>query len=123
MAILLLSAAKPQVDAGKLKVLAVMHDKRVPIFPQTPTTYEEGYDVGYTSFDIGTYAPAKTPIERIKILDEAIKKTTQDETFISTMKGIGELVEYGNTENFTKRYNDTLITMTKIFKELGYLPN
>ena len=106
-----------------MKVLAVMHDKRVPAFPKTPTTYEEGYDVGYTSFDIGTYAPAKTPMERIKFLAEAIKKTTQDESFKSTMEGVGEIVDYADTETFTKRYNATLETMTKLFKELGYLPN
>jgi len=121
MAILLISAARPQVAAGKMKVLAVMHPSRVPSFADIPTTYEEGYDVGYTSFDIGTYAPAKTPVERIKVLDEAIKKTTQDGEFKSTMDGIGEIVNYTDTATFTKNRKADQSAMTAVFKELGYL--
>lgn len=121
MAILLVSAARPQVAAGKLKILAVMHTKRIPAFPDIPTTLEEGYDVGFSSFDIGTYAPAKTPVERIKILNEAIKKTTQDEEFKSSMEKIGEIVNYTDTETFSKNRDAVQRTMTSIFKDLGYL--
>ncbi len=123
MGIILVSSAKPHVDAGTLKVLAVLHEERIPTFPNLPTTYEEGYDVGFSSFDIGTYAPVKTPVERIKVLAEAIRKTTQDESFKSTMDKVGEIVVYSDTETFRKRYQATQEAMTKIFKELGYLPN
>ncbi len=121
MAILLVSAAHPQVSAGKMKVLAVMHPARVPSFADIPTTYEEGYDVGFTSFDIGTYAPAKTPAQRIKILDEAIRKTTQDREFKAGMDAIGEIVNYADTATFTKNRNVVLSAMTAVFKDLGYL--
>ena len=36
-------AAKPQADAGKVKVLAVMASRRVPMLPDVPTMIEAGY--------------------------------------------------------------------------------
>jgi len=121
MAILLVASAKPHVQAGTMKILAVLHDERIPAFPTVPTNYEEGFDVGFSSFDIGTYVAAKTPADRIKALAEAIRKTTQDEEFKSAMGKLGELVTYGDTQTFQQRYNATLEAMTRIFKELGYL--
>jgi putative tricarboxylic transport membrane protein len=38
-------AAKPQVDAGKLRVLAVSGDQRVGALPNSPTFKEQGYNV------------------------------------------------------------------------------
>jgi tripartite-type tricarboxylate transporter receptor subunit TctC len=53
--------AQPQVEAGKVRVLAVTSKQRLPQMPNVPTFVENGY-AGYTpTFWAGLYAPAGTP--------------------------------------------------------------
>ena len=61
---------QPQVDAGKLKALAVIGDARSPALPDTPSFGELGISFPYRSAFFGMMAPEKTPLElREKIAD------------------------------------------------------
>ena len=55
-----LGAAIPQIQEGKLQLLAVPGKKRSPIFPEAPTLIELGVDVDLV-WVCGVYAPAGTP--------------------------------------------------------------
>ena len=53
--------AIPQVQAGKLKALAVTGRKRMPVVPDVPTAIEQGFP-DYELFNwVGAYVPARTP--------------------------------------------------------------
>lgn len=56
----LTSSAAELVRAGKVRVLAVTNDKRVPIYPNVPTVHEIVPGVQAVSY-VGISAPAKTP--------------------------------------------------------------
>lgn len=61
VAILNYGTAKAQVQAGKLRYLAVMGDKRSPFLPDVPTFEEQGLK-GFTRYSwIGLFLPAATP--------------------------------------------------------------
>jgi len=67
-AFLPLLAVKPQVEAGKVRVLAISTPKRSPLLPQVPTFTEEGYPDLEIYIWSGISAPANTPdvlIERL----------------------------------------------------------
>jgi len=67
-AFLPLLAVKPQVEAGKVRVLAISTPKRSPLLPQVPTFTEEGYPDLEIYIWSGISAPAGTPdavIERL----------------------------------------------------------
>jgi len=70
--------------AGKLKVLAVMADQRLPDYPDVPTLKELGYASGQALWS-ALYAPAKTPrnvLETIqKITAQALKSKEVQDTF------------------------------------------
>lgn len=51
----------PQVRAGKLRMLAVMGEKRVPAFPEVPTMKEQGLPNLVVETWYGLFAPASTP--------------------------------------------------------------
>lgn len=51
---------KPQIDAGKLRLLALTGYKRSPFFPDTPTLEESGI-TGFGADWSGVFAPAGTP--------------------------------------------------------------
>ena len=54
-------ALKGQIDAGKLRALAVGSHERMSAFPQLPTVDESGYKDFETSQWYGILVPAKTP--------------------------------------------------------------
>lgn len=64
--------ALPQVQAGKLRVLASGSDKRLPQLPNVPTLAEAGLDVGSVDMWYGVLAPKGTPPEIVARLTAAI---------------------------------------------------
>ena len=56
--------------AGKLRVLAVMADERLPEYPDAPTLKELGYANGKGLWS-ALYAPAKTPPDVLETLHKA----------------------------------------------------
>jgi tripartite-type tricarboxylate transporter receptor subunit TctC len=74
--------------AGKIKVLAVMAEKRLPDYPDVPTLKELGYASGEALWS-ALYAPAKTPrnvLETIqRVTAQALKSQEVQETFAKQM--------------------------------------
>lgn len=87
--------ALSQIEAGQLKVLAIMSDERSPLFPDVPTFKETGFDF-YVRAWAALTAPAGTPQEVMDILTEAFMKAAQDPEFKEYMRNQGiEPVEIG----------------------------
>jgi tripartite-type tricarboxylate transporter receptor subunit TctC len=95
-----------QVKGGKMKVLAVMSDKRSAILPNVPTLKEKGIDLA-----IGTWraigAPAGTPDEAVKFLQDGFAKGIKEKSFVDFM----------NARGLTIRYLDTRDTVDFVTKE------
>lgn len=66
-----------QVQAGTLKILAIMADERSVMFPDVPTFKELGYDMTIRSWAC-VVAPKDTPEEILTILRDAAEKTCAD---------------------------------------------
>jgi putative tricarboxylic transport membrane protein len=70
----------PQVRAGKLRILAIMTDKRSPIIPDVPTFKELGYN--FTSGSArGFSMPKNTPKPVIDTFASAVKQVMSTEEF------------------------------------------
>jgi len=68
------SALLPQIQAGKLRVLAVAAGERWPEFPDVPTLVETGYlDTPYDTV-FGVVAPTGTPVAVIARLNAIINE-------------------------------------------------
>ena len=81
--------AKPLLDAGKIKVLAVASAHRAPMLPQVPTMDEAGVPGFELSSWYGILAPAKTPPEVVDRLSKEIAKAKADPGFVATMRSQG----------------------------------
>lgn len=73
-----------QVAAGKLKVLAVMADKRIKGFENVPTLKERNIDVAISAWR-GLAAPKNTPPEIIAVLKNLAVKATAEPLFREVM--------------------------------------
>lgn len=83
-----------QVQAGELKTLGVLSDEKSSVLPDVPTFKEAGYDVAvgvWRSID----APANTPPEVVKVLEEAFLEAVKDKDFTDFMEknGLGIVVK------------------------------
>ncbi|HET7849844.1 MAG TPA: tripartite tricarboxylate transporter substrate binding protein [Pseudolabrys sp.] len=104
---------KGKVDAGLLKFLAIMTEKRNPELPNVPTLKELGYDVEY-AVNRGLAVPKGTPAEVKTKLEQACAAATKDPEFAKAMKLQGTDVNYMDA----KQYAAFLQKDDKITKEL-----
>ncbi|MDN5345346.1 MAG: hypothetical protein PWQ18_1460 [Clostridia bacterium] len=91
------------VKAGKLRVLGVLSDKRVPALPDVPTYSEAGFNVD-TSWAQwrGIYAKAGTPKEVVDKLNEAFLKAIKEPEFQKYLQDTDQLDGSMGPEEFTK---------------------
>lgn len=62
------AALRGQIQAGKIKPLAVAGDRRLPDLPNVPTVAESGFP-GFQAYSwSGMFAPAGTPAATVKVL-------------------------------------------------------
>jgi tripartite-type tricarboxylate transporter receptor subunit TctC len=122
MALLMVASVKPHISSGSLKLLAVAHHERISDFPNTPTMIEQGYDVGFGSMPLGTWAPAKISQDRIKTLSEGIRKISEDKAFRDMMEKVGMPVSFADHDTFKRRLDQIKKVLTEVFKDLDYLP-
>ncbi|MBS1230626.1 MAG: hypothetical protein H6R17_3903 [Proteobacteria bacterium] len=90
---------KAGVDAGKLKILAVMTPERDPAFPKVPTMIESGVKLEFVGW--GGFAVAKgTPKPIMATLSAALKKAASTDDFKNFITSRGMIVKYRNPEEF-----------------------
>lgn len=77
------STAKPQADAGKLRMIGVSGEKRLKNMPNVPTLAEQGWSAPVFKMNpgwVGVIAPAKTPaaiVQRLSAEYQAAVKTQE----------------------------------------------
>lgn len=71
-------AAKPLIDAGRVKLLAVTGEKRDPRFPSTPTAVEAGLKGFVQQSWVGILVPAATPATVVERLNKAAGAAVAD---------------------------------------------
>ncbi len=82
------SQAKPLVDDGKVRVLAVASPKRIDAWPNVPTFTELGYKIDFRGF-VGLSAPVKTPKPIVEYLNKQLNAVVQSDDFKKRMSALG----------------------------------
>ncbi len=112
----------PLIQAGKLRALAAIMEKRHPALPDVPSTPELGID--YTMGLMRAWAVKKgTPADRTNYLHDKIKqaldtpvyKKFEQDTHLYARKG------YLGPEETRKYWEDQVEFFTEVLKDLGYL--
>lgn len=94
--------ALPQVQAGKLRALAVASLERNPAYPTVPTIAESGYS-GFSAVSwFGLSAPAGTPKEVIQKLNEATAKAMNLPEMKQRLQAQGFVVVAGTQQQFAE---------------------
>ncbi|MGO1768195.1 hypothetical protein CAP48_06355 [Advenella sp. S44] len=90
----------PYVRQGKLTVLGVAAQKRVPSHPEVPTMAESGIPDVLAGSWFGVFIPAKTP-ETIKAeISRAIADAMQDSQTRNKIEGLGTVIQVRDRQQF-----------------------
>jgi len=91
---------QPQIQAGKLRALAVTSAKRFPLLPDLPTIAESGYP-GFESLAWnGVLVPAATPKAIVNRLNAEINAVLKDPDVVQKMNASGFALIGGTPEEF-----------------------
>jgi tripartite-type tricarboxylate transporter receptor subunit TctC len=84
----IISTAKPQIDGGNVKALAIMTKTRSPVEPNLPTAIEQGLDVQAYTWN-AVFLPKGAPDAVVKKLNEAIVQTIKTAAVRERLEGLG----------------------------------
>jgi tripartite-type tricarboxylate transporter receptor subunit TctC len=111
---------KGKVDAGLLRFLANMSEKRTTGLEDVPTLKELGYNVTY-SVNRGIMVPKGTPAAVIAKLNDACAKATKEPEFAKAMLLQGTEVYYLDPKGYADYLKKTDVQTKDISKALGLL--
>jgi len=87
----IIATAKPQIDAGTVKGLAIMTKERAAVLPNLPTTLEQGTDVQAYTWS-AVFLPKGAPDAVVQKLNAAIVKTMKTPSVRDRMAGLGAVL-------------------------------
>lgn len=88
----------PFVKAGRLQALAIAGAKRSAVLPAVPTLKELGIEGVEVDQWYAIFAPAKTPKDQIRRLNQTLNQVLQDKDTIQRIEGHGADVETSTPE-------------------------
>lgn len=83
--------AKPNIETGKVRALAVGSDERLEVLPELPTFAQAGLPLPEANAGawFGILAPKGTPAEIVRKLNEAFNAALRDPTVRDDLKALG----------------------------------
>jgi tripartite-type tricarboxylate transporter receptor subunit TctC len=114
--------AQPLVAAGKLKVLGVAGNRRLPLYPEVPTTAEQGlpgYDV---LIWFGVSVPAATPRPVVLALNRDFNRALQAPDVRERFAALGLEAQGGTPERFAAFLREDTERWSKVVKAASVRP-
>lgn len=91
----IITTAKPQVDGGTVKALAIMTKERSPALPNLPTTAEQGLPVEAYTWN-AIFAPKGTPADVVRKLNDAMSKAMDAPEVKERLSALGAILVVPN---------------------------
>ena len=105
---------------GKLRLLAITNDKRLPVCPDIPTAAESGVPELVTTQVIGIFVPAGTPAQAIAQLDTANATALTDKSYQQALTDAAFIPLIGWTpEKFNQYMAKDVARWSPLVKSIG----
>ncbi|MBV7486740.1 tripartite tricarboxylate transporter substrate binding protein [Bordetella sp. BOR01] len=114
-----ISTSLPQVQAGKLKALAVTGDTRSPLLPDVPTVQESGVPGFVVNGWYGILAPAGTPPAIVDKLSQAIAESLREPALQQQLIGYGYAPVGSTPEAFGQLIDSELRRWSQAVQDSG----
>jgi tripartite-type tricarboxylate transporter receptor subunit TctC len=98
----IITTAKPQIDGGTVKAIAIMTKTRSPALPSVATTVEQGLPALEAYTWNAFFLPKGTPADIVKKLNETAKQAMKDPVVRQRLEGLGAV--FVSEERTTPEY-------------------
>jgi tripartite-type tricarboxylate transporter receptor subunit TctC len=112
--------ANPFVREGKMRLLAVLGEGRLPYFPDVPTLKELGYPFVNVS-GVAIAGPKNLPKVILKKLEHALTEASKDPRFQDTLKKFDLPYVYKNSEELEREIPVIYANWGVLLKRLGII--
>jgi len=116
-----LAIVRPQLEAGKIRLLAVYNSVRAPTAPDIPTVAEAGFPEMTMDGLVGLFGPPEMPLdlrERIAGDVQAVSDASVAERLLTT----GQILNTGGPAEFDAAVEEQRAKIAAIAKELAIKP-
>jgi tripartite-type tricarboxylate transporter receptor subunit TctC len=117
----ILSVPFGQIQAGKLRALAVAGTTRNPMVPDVPTLAELGVPVEVTSWG-GVSVPAGTPDAVVARIGAAFEKALQQPEVVKALQEQGGRVNLLGADAFVRGFTREMEVTEAMMKRVGLTP-
>jgi tripartite-type tricarboxylate transporter receptor subunit TctC len=117
-----LATLRPQLEAGRIKLLAVTNTARTPSHPSLPTVQEAGYPELTLDGLVGLFGPPHMQIALRERIAADVKVAINDPVIIDRLTRTGQMLNFGGAAEFTESINAQRATVAAAAKSLGLKP-
>lgn len=110
---------RPQIEAGKVKVLALMNKERAPALPNVPTAAEAGYPSLTLDGLVGLFGPRKMSPELRDRISADVVEAAGDPSIASKLTATGQVVRPGKAAEFAAEIDDQRNRVNAAAKAIG----
>jgi tripartite-type tricarboxylate transporter receptor subunit TctC len=116
-----LAIVRPQLESGKIKLLAVTNSVHAPTQPNLPTVAEAGYPALTIDGLVGLFGPTGMPLDLRQRITADIRAVV-DPTIEDRLTITGQLTNIGGPEEFGKSIDEQRAKIADFAKQLGINP-
>jgi tripartite-type tricarboxylate transporter receptor subunit TctC len=113
---------RPQLQAGKIKLLAVTNSVRAPVLPNVPTVTEAGYPDLLLDGLVGFFGPPEMPLALRERIAADVREIGTDPTIATRLNDTGQLPNFGGPADFQAAIDLQRARVAAAAKELGIVP-
>jgi tripartite-type tricarboxylate transporter receptor subunit TctC len=117
LAVVPFATAKPHVEAGRLRALAIPGARRSPALPQVPTIAESGLPGFESSSWQGWFVPANTPGEIVALIQREAAKALNAPDVRERLEATANEVVASTPEAFAAVFKNDLAKFAKVVKD------
>jgi len=110
----------PQINAGKMRALALVNNVRTPLLPNVPTLEDTGYKGAASQTWYGLFAPASTPRPAIDKINAEVKRIFADKEFVKKhVIDRGQVPAVNTPEEFAAEIKRNRAAAQQVVKDSG----
>jgi tripartite-type tricarboxylate transporter receptor subunit TctC len=113
-----LAIVRPQLEAGKIKLLAIADSVRAPSEPNVPTLAEAGYPSLVLDGLVGLFGPPGMPLQLRERITADIRAVA-DSSVADRLALTGQIMNIGGPEEFAKSVDEQRAEIASFAAELG----
>ena len=116
-----LAIVRPQLQSGKIRLLAVTNSVRAPSEPDLPTVKEAGQPALTIDGLVGLFGPTGMPLDLRQRITADIRAVA-DDTIKDRLSTSGQILNVGGPEEFAKSIEQQRSQVADFAKQLGIQP-